>query len=190
MSARPYGEIVTAGLVRSAIKGILLGHLAPVLAVVAERQGFDPASVSAPAGYGASANPDEVEALQAMGIIVVPGMSDQPVKRSDGSYELAWDAAVAIVCSARTRDEGQALSEIYGAAVRACILQHRSLAGVAETTVWTDESHEEIAYDTGRSVWAATLVFAVTCRSVVDGYATSAADVPVSSYQFEVGRSV
>lgn len=180
----PFGQIMTAGAVRNALRATLAEYLPDVLAVVAERAGFDPDVVLPPRGYGASADPEDV-GDQPLGVIVAPGMSGQPVHRGNGLYELPWDAAVAIVVSAPTRDQGQALSEVYGAAVRAAIMQHPSLGGLAVSTRWVDERHEEIAFSSGRSVWAPQLVFAITVSAAVDGYATAGPN-PIVEQHIEV----
>lgn len=181
----PYGQIITAGVVRAKVREVLETFLPDVLAVVATRSGFDPDLVPPPKGYGASAVPEDVAAWEPMGVIRVPGMSEQPTRRSNGTYELPWDVGVGVVVSAKSSDDAQALSEVYGAAVRAAVLQHRSLLGLAVTTSWADERHEEIAYDTGRSVWASTQVFGVVVVAVVDGYATAGPN-PVVEQHFEV----
>ncbi len=153
--------------------------------MLAVRSGFAPATVLPPLGYGATVDPEDM-GDRPLGVAVVPGIQGQPVKHSDGLYEMSWDAAAGVAVSARSADEAKALAEVYAAAVRACVLQHAGLNGLASSTRWVDERIEEINWNPGVSVWAATVQFVIAVDAAVDGYATASPSPVVERYQITV----
>lgn len=183
---KPFGDVITAGVVSNSLRETLVEFLPPLLEVLAVRAGFGPGELLAPIGYGAGDGAEQVRD-QPMGIVVCPGISGRPVKHADGLYEMPWDVAAAIVACGRSSDEAKAMSEVYGAALRACVLQHPSLKGLASSTQWIDERYEQIAYSTDASVWACTIVFRVSVDAAVDGYATAGPNPVIQSRIITIG---
>jgi hypothetical protein len=59
------------------------------------------------------------------------------------------------------------LAKIYGAAVRAIMLQKPSLGGVSSGIEWYDESYRDVSVDQQRTVRSAVLTFQVWIDGVV-----------------------
>ncbi len=186
----PFGPVITAGDIRGGLKTVLTASLPSVITAVCNQKSISPSLVPPPAAWGGPTDPSALPAGTSvpLGVISAPGTTRDPVKRGNGDYELQWDAGVGLISSHPDSETGQRLSEIYGAAIRACILQNGSLGGVADSVRWVDESNEETAWNSGQSVWAATVIFAVTCVAVVDGYATAGPDPAIVQHIQIVGR--
>ena len=183
----PFGTVITAGDVQAAVRAVLVDGFPDVLASVAAQHGFDPDDVPAPRGWGASAGPQPGGVDQRpVGVIVSPGIAGPPVRRGDGLYELRYEVAVGVVNVAATADLAQARCNLHAGALRATVLQHRKLGGLAASTRWTDERTEPVAENDQLAVWAATSVFEVTLEAAVDGIALAGPNPVVEEHRIDI----
>jgi len=82
-----------------------------------------------------------------------------------------WRVEVFIyVYGTKDWQETQALTYAYAACVRACMIQHRGLGGVAETTIWEGEQYREGEHHSTRTTGMAHLRFIVTLGNVMNMY--------------------
>ena len=101
-------------------------------------------------------------------VVTAPATIDTPQKHDGGLYTAPWGIGIGCVVSRRTREAAGAVASLYGAAVRAAMVQHPSLGGMSDGTDWLVEDTEEIAWDDVRVVMAAKLQFAAHILGVVD----------------------
>lgn len=118
-------------------------------------------------------------------LLISPGMVDEPVRRGNGSYTGVWYIATAVVVSARTEKATRTLAMRYGAALRACMLQNKSLEGAlggkARVIKWVSEDYDDVDADDSRTLAAAKNIFHVQVDDVVnifDGPREWLEDVP------------
>ena len=95
-------------------------------------------------------------------LIDVPGTIGHPEVHQN-FIRANWHAEV-MVFYYGTSDwqETQAATHAYMACVRACILQHRGLDGLAETTMWTGEEYKEGEHSSTRTTGIGMIYFNIT----------------------------
>ena len=96
-----------------------------------------------------------------MCIVISPGTAGTPVKEGGkGVYRAPWRVVVGCVVSTRTQQETNAVSKIYGAAIRQLLLHKGTLGGVADNVIWEEESYDDIPQnDPDRSLMVSMIVF-------------------------------
>lgn len=154
-----YGPLVTIEDVRAAFTTHLRTWTPAYIAEVARRAGT---TMGPFRGY-ATETGDEFPIC-----ITACAAAEDPAKGGDGIVAATFAVGAAAVVSAATRDEATILAGRYGAAIRACVIQHPDLSGFAEWAEWDGEAIDEVAYDTGRAIVACTVKFRVGVDSVVD----------------------
>lgn len=94
-------------------------------------------------------------------LLVSPGLVDAPLPDGEGVYRAKFMLGLAVIVSARTGDETAALAKLYCAAMRAAILQHQSLEGLATGVEWLDENYDDLPSIDDRSLGAGQAIFSV-----------------------------
>jgi hypothetical protein len=103
-------------------------------------------------------------------LIDVTGTSGRPQVYQQAT-RANWEARVMIfVYGTKDWQETQAMTNAYAAAVRAAIVQHRSLGGFADTTIWTGEDYREGEHSGTRTTGLAVVHFEVTVGNAVNIY--------------------
>lgn len=162
-----FGQIVTASAVEEAALATLALWMPTYLGEIERQHGTT--AIAVPASYTARSEVQNwpEEHLPAV-IAISPGTSAVPEARGDGRVDAEWSLGVAVVVSAVDRDTTRRMAQLYSAAVRAAILQHPSLGGVAAGTVWLAESYVDVPVEDTRTLMAAQVVFVVRVDEVVD----------------------
>lgn len=116
--------------------------------------------------------------------VVCPGTSEEPQADGAGYYEATYSVGVMVVVSAVTERDTRRMAQMYGAAIRGCLLQRRTLGGLLRTLHWTGESLDDLPVEGRRTHQASIQVFDAVLAEVVswkDGptYATA---VPVPAW--------
>lgn len=93
-------------------------------------------------------------------VIVSGGLADTPTNIS-GTLAGRVEAAIAIVVTSRSVSETLTLAADYGAALRTCLAQHRSLGGVVAGLRVLDERYDSLDATDQRTLAAAELVVSV-----------------------------
>ena len=102
-------------------------------------------------------------------IVMSSGLSDTPVHYGDGSYSASWDVNVATVVTASDAESTRKLAKLYGAAVRAVVVQKPSLGGFASGADWLDESYDDLpGVDEERTFAVTSMYFSVSVDSVIN----------------------
>jgi hypothetical protein len=105
-------------------------------------------------------------------IVVSPGTADEPKMEGDGHYRAEWGLGVGAVVSTSTQETTNLVAKVYGAAIRAIILQQASLGGIASGVRWMDESYDDLpSDDSDRTLGSAALYFRVEVDDVVNRFA-------------------
>ena len=102
-------------------------------------------------------------------LVVVPGTTGTPDRQGDGRLRTTWEAQVsAFVFGTKDWQQTQALTHAYAAAIRACIVQHPSLDGFAETTTWHNERYAEGEHSSTRTTGLAIIDFETTLENTMN----------------------
>jgi hypothetical protein len=99
--------------------------------------------------------------------IVCPGLHRPPTRES-GVYVAHWSCAVGIRVSAIDPPATENLVGWYAAAIRALVLQHKSLGGLARTVEWVDEGYRGIPVDQSRTHGLGRVNFVVQVPGAVN----------------------
>lgn len=160
---------ITSGkTVRLAVRDTIRTNLRGYLDAVAVQDGRAAGALPEFRSYVSSFDTDKFQEDQLPTcVIVAPGMAEAPVRRGSGKYEATWAVAVAAVVSGQNRENTFELVELYAAAIRAVLVNGKSLGGIATATEWLDERYDELAFEDLRTIAAGIVHFAVTLEVVI-----------------------
>lgn len=167
-----FGSIFTAALLEDAAIEHLKAWMPTYLAEMERQNGLDPESLPMIRSYTTLNEFDAWEEEQTPAIVVVsPGTIGEPLKEGGGLYRANWALGIGCIVSARDRVSTNRVAKLYGGAIRAAIMQHESMGGVAEGAEWSSERYDDVPSEASRTLAAAQLLFEVEVRSVLDGSA-------------------
>ena len=106
-------------------------------------------------------------------VVMSPGLVDEPITRESGKYTARWAIGIGVAIAAQTETEANRLSRIYGAAVRAIMMQHQDINGLAIRVDWIDENYEDLPNIENQlqQYRSAAILFAVEIENVVNKWA-------------------
>lgn len=162
-----YGPIVTADDVEAAVKTTLRAWCTTYTEEVARQKGV----TLPPINYygGTEIDLSDVNTFPAL-VVVCPGIVGEPVRHGDGSQDATWAVGVGVVVAETVAYKALTLAKLYGAAVRALLVQQGSLGDFAVQTTWTDEESASEGFELDRWMASCTLQFEVTVTAVVNRF--------------------
>lgn len=164
-----FGEIFTADELESAVESTLKIWFRTYLNEIELQHGQPNVNLPPPRSYKHHVEMDTYPEPQLpQCLIVSPGMSSAPLMEGDGTFRGFWRVAIGIVNSAKDRESTNRNSKWYAAAVRAIILQHRSLGGVACGVEWEEEGYEDGPTEADRSLAVSTNTFIFEVPGIAD----------------------
>lgn len=167
-----FGNIKTAGAVEGAVLGIVQKWLPTYVAELERQTGRAVPSVARPRSYGVTYDLDNWPENQLPAILVVAAGTDgEPEEEGGGVFSAWWSVGVSAVLTAPDAVNVKRNSQLYAAAIRALVVQHRNLGGFAMTTDWVAEEFAESTADQNRSLAITLNSFRVKVRDVVTSYA-------------------
>ena len=102
-------------------------------------------------------------------LVATNSTSGPPERQGDGSYNTVWEAEVsAYVFGSGDFLQTQAITYAYAAAVRAAVVQHKSLGDFASTSHWTHEEYKYGEHSSTRYTGLAKVVFDVVVFGAVN----------------------
>ena len=139
---------------------------------VAAQRGRSRDAYQAPKGYVTVNQFDKwPEDALPLVLVISPGMVDRPVKHGDGSYTGSWYIATAIIIEARDEVSTRRLGRRYGAALRTCMMQHRSLDRALEDTCavtdWLSEDYDLLPIEERRNLAVTRNIFTVRVDNIL-----------------------
>lgn len=181
-----FGQIITPGMVERAVAASLaqwmdtyLGQLERIETDETGALAYQPDGIERPRGILTRGEFDKWPEEQIPVIVVVcPGLAGLPRRQQQGAYHAAWSVGIAAIVSAGSpdgtgQDATRRLMGVYGAAIRAAILQHKMLRsplypdGFASESTWQDEQYTDVPELAARSLAAARIVFNIGVDNVV-----------------------
>lgn len=175
-----FARIVTARQVERAMADHLDLWMRTYLREI-ERVSERPAnSIADPKAYIAASDIDKwPEDSTPCVVITSPGLTGPPDRRGDSSYEATWGVGVVPVVGATDEVSTRDLALDYTAAVRAAVMQNRSLGGFAAAVTWLGESYDEVPFEATRTLGAGHVAFGVTVEDVLTEQAGPLEPLPV-----------
>jgi hypothetical protein len=169
-----YGAVVTARDIREAVIGNLKDWSPAYVGEVSAQSGRARCGDGAlppfrSFGTGTSFSTFPEDQLPAC-VVVVPGLTETPVRQGDGTYLAEWSVGIGVVVSGKDRDSTDDLVRLYSAAVRMAMIQKPSMGGFALGCRWIDENYDELAYDDSRTIAAGIVSLGIEVDAVVNSF--------------------
>lgn len=112
-------------------------------------------------------------------VIINAGVVDEPVPDGEGIYGAWWAMGVGVLASASTEDATRLVTQIYGAALRALLVQKPNMNNGGYQVEWVDETYDDMPIeDQTRTLRSVRLVFRVWVDEVVTRWSGPAAPDP------------
>lgn len=169
-----FGPIIHAGQVEDAAAAALRLWLPTYLREIERQHNRDQLALPDPKSWLVYSQADRPEDWPEAGLpailLMCPGLKGEPEREGAGSYRARWDLQAGAVVSASRPAQTRQLAQLYGAAIRAAILQHPSLGGFAQAVTWTDESNGDMSPVDSRSLGYTSVAFAVDVIDVIDAH--------------------
>ena len=174
-----FGRIVTGYDVEQWVLALCRKWFGTYLAEAERQHGYAACTFPRIRGWVVSSSFDKWPEDQLPGALVISnGIVAPPRLAGDGVYRAQWRVEVGVCCSGRTESESRELTELYLAALNAVIVQHPSLEGHANGVSWLELTYTPLDFDSTRSLYAGSSVFAVEVDDVVTTGAGPAAPEP------------
>lgn len=105
-------------------------------------------------------------------VVISPGLAGEPHKEGNGTFSGWFSLGVGVLASASTEEDTNFLSKVYGAAVRAIMLQKQGLGGICKGIEWADESYNDLPdIDQTRSIRASQWIGLAYIDNIVNQFA-------------------
>lgn len=164
-----FGRIITGADIEAAVRDTLKRWTPDYLAEVAEQNGRDRGVLAPFRSYMPALDMDALDTEQIPAcIIVAPGTLDRPTRHGN-TWRVRWEVNVAAVVSGQNYENTFVLGQLYGAAVRAVLLQNQSLGEEwSDGVTWTGERYDDLGAASDRTLVAASVSFGVDVPAAVD----------------------
>lgn len=173
-----FGNITPATYLENEVASIIKLWIATYLQEVEIQEGRTRGALQTPKSYSTKATMESLADDQLpCCVILSPGLVDAPYKDGEGNYYAHWQIGVGVIVSARDEVNTQAVAKLYGAAIRALLLQKGSHDDITDVQ-WLDESYDDLQIDDERTLGVAIVEFSVQVESVVNRYGGPADPIP------------
>ena len=159
-----FGPIKPSGAVERGAEAVLTTWLPYYLAEAARQDGLEAGEPypAEPRTIETFTRPDTWMEHQLPAVIVVsPGTDGEADTDGRGRVSAWWRLGVWAVVGASDQDATRRLAHRYAAAIRACLVSHRTLGGVAERLTYRGERYDEAATDQARTLTMVGVEFRV-----------------------------
>lgn len=124
--------------------------------------------------------PALTSAIVPVGAISSPGLTAPPTRRGDGSWDATWRITVGVWDRDTSFRATAARARRWGALVRAVVLCHPDLGGLASRVGWVSEDYDEIPNQgAARTLGGCVVGFDVFVEDVLDPFSFTPAAGPV-----------
>lgn len=174
-AANQYGKLIGPQDVEKAIVASLNLWIDGALGEAERLYGYPPNAIQRPLGIirrseWAKWPEDQVPVI----VVINAGLSGQPIRRAQGTYDAVWRVGVSPIVSDQNTDDTRDLAEAYTVAVRLALLQHKKLISPAYPdglpgafTLWVDEQYHDVPELAVRSLDSGRVVIDVGVEGVI-----------------------
>jgi len=165
-----FDRIVSANQIEEALRDHLKLWMPVYLQEMELQLGRTRRKVPVPRSFMIAGALEQLRENQLPGILVQsPGITGLPYHDGSGMYTATWRMAITGLISALDQDSTRAVAKLYGAAMRAIVVQKPTLGGFAINSVWTSESYNDLPSPDGERNLTLVMVHAdVTVEDVVN----------------------
>lgn len=162
------GPVVTGHDVEQAVKATLNLWASFYIGEMERLQGYPADSVQRALGSVTASEFEKwPEDQLPVYIVICPGLSGQPERRSDGTWAASFAVGVGVVASDLDEASTRKLAETHTAAIRLAVMQHKTLGGFATETNWRDERYDDLPFQDTRSLGSGRVTFEVSVEGVM-----------------------
>ncbi len=165
-----FGPIKTGSGGEEAVITHLKNWMPAYLAEMERLTGRDAQTLPFPKSYTTTPRAPEkwIDSQLPAVLCVSTGLASAPKKEGSGSTRAIWRIGLATICSARNEEETHLFAKLYFAALRSAMVQHPSLGGFAEDTVWQGEDYDLTPSESRRSMASGYGLFDIEVTEVVN----------------------
>jgi hypothetical protein len=165
-----FDQIISANQIEEAMRDHLKLWMPVYIQEMELQLGRERGKVPVPRSFMIAGGLEQMKENQLPGILIQsPGTTSVPTHDGSGMYTANWRMALTAFISALDQDSTRAVAKLYGAAMRAIIVQKPSLGGFAINSRWTSESYsDEPSPDGERNLTLASVTCEVTVENVVN----------------------
>jgi hypothetical protein len=185
MPAQPtFGPLVDSYDVEGAVLLTLAERLPTHVDAVAQYRGVDPEAVGMPIRPRTLCRRKDFSGFPKLRLPIIevtsPGMAREPVRGPGGVYTAFWQIDVYSIVAARDYESTRLLRAIWSAGISRCIMQSRTLGGLATSVDMLGESTADVDLpdESERTLQATVAVFVVEAPGYVDPLAGPAVFIP------------
>lgn len=163
-----FGSILVPSTLEDATATMLQTWFPTYLREIESQLGLAPDSLIPPKKY---TNRNKFDSLRGEDlprcVVMSPGLASSPNKDGSGMYRASWRIGVGVAIAADTDEIANDQVKIYGAAVRAIVLQKGGKNGLGDVN-WVDENYDDIPIsDQLQQYRAASIWFTADINNVV-----------------------
>lgn len=165
-----FGSIFLSPEFDDAIEAFIRKWIDTYLSEIEFRSGIPRRTMTRPRSYLVTNEPEKFpdDSLPLI-MIVSSGMSDPPVMNDTMAWDGWWDWVVVIITAQRDEKSTRKMSQRYGAAIRAMVMQRPDLEGAVDDTEFLGESYGYLPQeDRNRSRAVAGLEFRSYIQGIVE----------------------
>lgn len=176
LETNPFRRILIASDIELAVRDLLKKWFPTYMREIERQIGWDREPLSAPVHYTNRTSFD-IQPGEALpkAVVISPGVVSAPTHPEGGqaAYWATWQMAVGIATSSNSEELADYKCKMYGAAVRAIMVQHQTLERDDVMGVrWVDESYDDLDIpDQLMSYRGAAILFAIDVEDVVTRWA-------------------
>lgn len=159
------GPIVHAGVVEQAVIATLQRWLRTYLIETARQS--DLPRIAAVKSWAVASDYDRWPEQKLPAVIVsAPGTDENPNVDGSRMYRASYELRVTVEVASANGADARLIGQVYNAAVRVALMQHRSLGGGLRATHWRGESNTTLEIGERRTRFAAQNIFSVAVRDL------------------------
>jgi len=165
------GTLKTSSTIETAVIDRLRAWMPSYIADVERQNDLEPGSAASIKSIRAVSDPNDSarrpeDQLPAV-LVAVSSTSEKPKKDADGYYSAPYTLGVMVVTATNSEQNSRHLGQLYGAAIRGCLVQSRSLSSDVQMTDWEGEDLGLIDPEDNRSLFGCTNTFSCELRDIV-----------------------
>lgn len=168
-----YGPLGHSGQITAAAKTHLQAWLPAYLAEMERQTGRDPQDLPIARAWRTAAEIDQwLSDVPPAVLIACPGtldtrMAERRAARNFRGYHADWDLRVAVIVEVGGTGDPDELAGIYGAAIRAALMQHPTLTDDIRVSAWTGEILDDVPSRQSQTLGMAINHFTVQTRGLL-----------------------
>jgi len=164
-----FGRIVVAAQIEQHVTEVLQNWFPTYIREIEAQNALPVGVIPPPANYTSRNSFDALAGeLIPKCVVISPGLADTPLRDGSGWYRAQWQVGVGVATAQPTEEAAMMHTDIYGAAVRAIILQQVCSEDLISDVQFVNETYEDLPITNQVQLYrAAAVYFVVDVDNVV-----------------------